>query len=278
MLPYTWTFGITPVLVMPNYTSLNYVFKLPSHILLRLLTYSLLAANTKLPSFYYSPLSTTAIFLHKNFTHWLSKNSLLPHTEKTLHLTNVLTNSLRANSFFTGQFHKTPINLYETFTSKNAHFTHTRCFTMIHEKFYRAKQGKLQGVSGQIYFFRAKTIWPPMFSYVSWKVPFSQIIVFLRVNFKIGKFFRASLTKIFANTKLFFEFFVKLQLKWMCFCHFWKCGHFSLTDTRCFIMPNCIKNTIFVNLCGGIQRCTFKLASMYYMRVFLIYTLLLKHK
>ena len=69
ILPYTWVAGTTPVLVMPNYTSLNYVFKSPSHILLRLLIYSLLALNAKLPSFYYSPLSTTAIFLHKNFTH-----------------------------------------------------------------------------------------------------------------------------------------------------------------------------------------------------------------
>ena len=61
-----------------------------------------------------------------------------------------------------------------------------------------------------------------------------------------------------------------LKLMW-----FWKCGKKSLFHTRCFIMPHCIKNTIFVNLCGG---CTFKLTSMYYMRLFFIYTLSLKHK
>lgn len=137
-------------------------------------------------------------------------------------------------------------------------------------KYFRASQGKFQGVSGQKLFLRAKTIWPPMFPYVSWKCHFSQTIVFLRVNFKIGKILRAKTQKISANAKSFFWDFAKLNLKWVWFCHFWKCGHFSLTDTRCFIMPNCIKNNIFVNLCGGIHRCTFKLASMYYMRQFLI--------
>ena len=136
----------------------------------------------------------------------------------------------------------------------------------------------LQGVSGQISgrlrAFRAKTIWPPMFSYVSWKCHFSQTIVFLRYNMKIGVISQGKNSKNFCKHKIVFWDFCKIaiaiEMKWMCFCHFWKCGHFSLTDTRCFIMPNCIKNTIFVNLCGGIQRCTFKLASMYYMRQFLI--------
>ena len=194
------------------------------------------------------------------------------------HFWKCATDSHRAKSFLQGNLTQTPIKLYETLTSENTHFTHPRCFPMIRESLNRAKQGKVQGVTGQKYFYRAKLIWPPMFSYDSWKSHFSQIIVFLRVNFKICKFYRAKLRKISANTKLFFWVFAKLQLKWMCFCHFWKCGHFSLTDTRCFTMPNCMKNHIFVNLCGGIHRCTFKLASMYYMRLFLIYTLSLKHK
>ena len=139
-------------------------------------------------------------------------------------------------------------------------------------------QGNLQGGTGQLLIYRATFNWPPMFYYKTWKTWFSRIIVFLRGYFKISKIYRATFLKISANTKLFFEFFIKLQLKWMCFCHFWKCGHFSLTDTRCFIMPNCMKNAIFVNLCGGIQRCTFKLAPIYYMRLFLIYTLSLKQK
>lgn len=97
IVPFTCVNAYTPKLTMPNYTSLSYVFKLPSHILFNPSTYSLLALNAKLPSFYYSPLRTTAIFLHKNFTHWLSKNSLLPHTDVFLTLTKC------ALKNFTGQ-------------------------------------------------------------------------------------------------------------------------------------------------------------------------------
>ena len=82
------------------------------------------------------------------------------------------------------------------------------------ENSYRAKQGKLQGVTGQKLFYRAKTIWLPMFSYDTWKCHFSQTIVFLRVNFKNGKIYRAKTQKISANAKLLFEIFVKLKLNW----------------------------------------------------------------
>ena len=113
---------------------------------------------------------------------------------------------------FTGQFHKPPIKLYETLTSENTHFTHPRCFTMICENLYRAGQGKVQGGTGQKCVYRAKLIWPPMFFYDLLKSHFSRIIVFLRVNFKIGKIYRAKLRKISANTKIFFEFLLKLHL------------------------------------------------------------------
>ena len=130
---------------------------------------------------------------------------------------------------------------------------------------YRAAQGK-NIFTGQSWFD------PRCFTMIHEKCHFSQTIVFLRVNFKIGAILQGKVEKNFCKHKIVFLSFCKLQLKWMCFCHFWKCGHFSLTDTRCFIMPNCMKNHIFVNLCGGVHRCTFKLASMYYMRLFLIYT------
>lgn len=152
-----------------------------------------------------------------------------------------------------------------------------KCTFHTHPMFYyvliKNSQGKFQGVSGQKLSLRAKTIWPPMFPYDTWKCGFSQNIVFLRGYVKTGKFLRAKTQKISANAKLLFLKFCKIEMKWMCFCHFWKCDKKTLFHTRCFIMPNCIKKHIFVNLCGGIHRCTFKLASMYYMRPFLIYTL-----
>ena len=121
-------------------------------------------------------------------------------------------------------------------------------------------QGKVQGVTGQKCFYRAKLIWPPMFSYDSWKMRFSQIIVFLRVNFKISKIYRAKLKKISANTKLFFWNFTNCNWNECVFVIFWKCGHFSLTDTRCFIMPNCMKNHIFCQFVWGDTQVHFQIS------------------
>lgn len=90
-----------------------------------------------------------------------------------------------------------------------------KCTFHTHPMFYyvliKISQGKFQGVSGQKYFLRAKTIWPPMFPYVSWKCRFSQNIVFLRGYVKTGKFLRAKTQKISANAKLLFWNFVKLK-------------------------------------------------------------------
>ena len=79
---------------------------------------------------------------------------------------------------------------------------------MFYYDLIKVLRGKVQGGTGQKCVYGAKLIWPPMFSYGSWKTHFSQIIVFLRVNFKIGKFYGAKLRKISANTKLFFWVFV----------------------------------------------------------------------
>lgn len=107
----------------------------------------------------------------------------------------------RATFILQGNFHKTPIKLYKTLTSKNTHFTHPRCFTMIREISYRATY---RAATGQLLIYRATFNWPPMFYYKTWKSRFSQTIVFLRVNFKISQIYRATFEKISANTKLFF--------------------------------------------------------------------------
>ena len=78
----------------------------------------------------------------------------------------------------------------------------------------------LQSVSGQISgrlrAFRAKTIWHPMFSYVSWKCHFSQNIVFLRYNMKIGVISQGRISKNFCKHKIVFWDFCKNwnEMKW----------------------------------------------------------------
>ena len=109
-------------------------------------------------------------------------------------------------------------------------------------------QGKVQGGTGQKCVYRAKLIWHPMFSYVSWKMRFSQIIVFLRVNFKISKFYRAKLRKIFANTKFIFEFCENCN--WNVFCHFEMWPFFTHWHPM-FHYAQCMKNHIFVNFVWG---------------------------
>ena len=131
---------------MPNCTSLSYVFKLPSHILFTPSTYSLLALNAKLPSFYYSPLSTTAIFLHKNFTHWLSKDSLFITTEDFLTLTKMCPQGV------TGQIHFYRANSQNPYKSLyNNHIK--KCTFHVTPMFYydswKFLQGKSQGITGR---------------------------------------------------------------------------------------------------------------------------------
>lgn len=137
-----YNFTSSLIIFMPNCTSLNYVFKLPSHILFKPSTYSLLALNAKLPSFYYSPLSTTAIFLHKNFTHWLSKNSLLPHTEDFLTSDKMCP---QGKIHFTGQIHKNPYKTLWNFNIKKHTFHSPPMFYYVLIKTLQGKLGQNRG-------------------------------------------------------------------------------------------------------------------------------------
>ena len=115
---------------------------------------------------------------------------------------------------------------------------------------WKTLQGKVQGVTGQKSFYRAKLIWPPMFSYDSWKSHFSQIIVFLRVNFKIGKIYRAKLKKISANTKLFFWVFANCNWNECNFVIFENVAIFHSLTPDVSLCPIAWKIT-FLSICVG---------------------------
>ena len=113
----------------------------------------------------------------------------------------------QGKNIFTGQSHKPPIKLYVTFTSKNTHFTHPRCFTMIYENFTGQSTGHHRA-------YRAKLIWPPMFYYDTWKVPFLTNYSISSVQHKKwAKFTGQSWGKFLQTQNCFFEI---LQKFWNC--------------------------------------------------------------